>query len=323
MPELTILTEADLQRCVVLDAALIEAISDGFKALASGGATAAPAQRLWMPNGAGPIQAKTAFLHESSSYAVKVGPSAGATGGSLMLFDAASNQLQTMLLDNGYLAKLQAAAAGAVAARALARADVSVAGILGSGDHAFRHAEALLLVRSIEKFLVWDPDLASARVLADRIATTHGLPVEVCDTAEAVVRGATLVVTVTPSRSPILPVDWLHPGLHITAVGADAGNKNELAPEVLAEADVYVADSREQCRWSGELTHAIGAGLINESDKIPELGEVLAGQHPGRGDDEEITVVDLTGTGVQDAAVAAHATALALAQGLGAKVSSD
>ena len=321
MPELTILTETELRQCVALDAALVDAIANGFKALASGDVTAAPAQRLWMPDGAGPIQARTAFVHGTSSYAVKIGPSGGATGGSLMLFDAASNQLQTMLLDNGYLTRLQAAAAGAVAARALARADAKVAGILGAGDHAFRHAEALLLVRKIENFLVWDADAALARALADRIASAHGIPVEVADTAEAVVRSSDIVVTVTPARSPIVPADWLHPGLHITAVGADAGNKNELAPEVLAEADVYVADSREQCRWSGELTHAIGAGLINESDRIPELGEVVAGQHPGRSDDHEITVVDLTGTGVQDAAIAVHALALALAQGLGAKFS--
>ena len=263
MPELTILTETELRRCVHLDAALVEAIANGFKASASGGATAAAAQRLWMPDGAGVIQAKTAFVHGNSNYAVKVGPSGGARGGSLMLFDVGSNQLQTMLLDNGYLASLQAAAAGAVTAKALARANSSIAGILGSGEQAYRHAEALLLVRKIEKFLVWDKDEPLARALADRIASSHGLPVEVCDTAEPVVRASDIVVTVTPSRSPIVPADWLHPGLHITAVGADAGGKNELAPEVLAEADVYVADSREQCRWSGELTHAIGAGLIN------------------------------------------------------------
>jgi ornithine cyclodeaminase/alanine dehydrogenase-like protein (mu-crystallin family) len=318
MPELTILTESELRQCVTLDAGLVDAIAGGFKALATGGATAAPAQRLWMPDGAGVIQAKTAFVHGTASYAAKIGPTGGANGGSLMLFDAATNQIQTMFLDNGYLAKLQAAAAGAVAVRVLAREDAKVAGVLGAGAHAFRHAEALLLVRQIEKFLVWDPDGAQARVLADRIADAHGLPVEVAEKAEMVVRSCDIVVTVTPSRSPIVPADWLHPGLHITAVGADAGNKNELAPEVLAEADVYVADSREQCRWSGELTHAIGAGLINESDRIPELGEILAGKHPGRGLDDEITVADLTGTGVQDAAVAVHAATLAQAAGLGA-----
>jgi ornithine cyclodeaminase/alanine dehydrogenase-like protein (mu-crystallin family) len=304
-----------------LDASLIDAIADGFQALAMGGATAAPAQRLWMPDGAGPIQAKTAFLHSTSSYAVKVGPSGGAPGGSLMLFDAASNELRTMLLDNGFLAKLQGAAAGAVAARALSRTDAKIAGFVGAGAHVYRHAEALLLVRKIDKLLVWDQDNSLASALADRVASTHGIPAEVMSTAESVVRNSDLVVTATAARSPIVTVDWLHPGLHITAVGADMGNKNELAPEVLAEADVYVADSRKQCRWSGELTHAIGAGLINESDRIPEFGEVVAGKHPGRSDDEEITVADLTGTGVQDAAVAAHAVKRAIAMGMGTKVS--
>lgn len=238
-----------------------------------------------------------------------------------MLFDAASNELRTMLLDNGFLAKLQGAAAGAVAARALSRTDAKIAGFVGAGAHVYRHAEALLLVRKIDKLLVWDQDNSLASALADRVASTHGIPAEVMSTAESVVRNSDLVVTATAARSPIVTVDWLHPGLHITAVGADMGNKNELAPEVLAEADVYVADSRKQCRWSGELTHAIGAGLINESDRIPELGAVVAGKHPGRSDDEEITVADLTGTGVQDAAVAAHAVKRAIAMGMGTKVS--
>lgn len=321
MPEVIVLTESELRESVSLDAALVDAIADGFRALASGDATAAPAQRLWLPDGDVPIQSKTAFLHGSPSYAVKVGPAAGASGGMLMLFDAATNQIECVLLDNGYLAKLQTAAAGAIAAKSLTREDSKIAGILGSSAHAFHHAQGLLMVRGIETMLFWDTDAAAAQALAARIEAAHGITVEVVDNAQAVVRRSDMVVTLTPARSPIVSADWLHPGLHITAVGADVGNKNELAPEVLGEADIYVADSREQCRWSGELTHAIGAGLINESDKIPELGDIVTGQHPGRADPEEITVADLTGSGVQDAAIAAHAVKAALARGLGTKIS--
>ena len=169
--------------------------------------------------------------------------------------------------------------------------------------------------------LIWDTDAIAAQALAARIKEAHRATVEILDEAEAVVRRSDIVVTVTPSRSPIVQMNWLHPGLHITAVGAHTGDKNEFAPEVLAEADLFVADSREQCRWSGELNHAIGAGLINESDRIIELGEIVSGLQGGRVDNEEITVADLTGTGVQDAAVAAHAVKLALAKGLGATVS--
>ncbi|MDA0341237.1 MAG: ornithine cyclodeaminase family protein [Proteobacteria bacterium] len=323
MPALTVLTEAELRQCVTLDAALIETIADGFKALAMGQASSAPAQPLLMAGAGEPIRAKTAFIHGSSNYALKVGPTGGAGGGALMLFNTGSSQIETLLLDNGYLAKLQAAAAGAVAAKFLARKAAKIAGILGTATDAFRHAEALLQVRNIETMLIWDTDSAAARALATRIETTHAVTVEVLDTAQAVVQRSDIVVTATRAISPIVISDWLHPGLHITAVGADVANKNELAPEVLAEADLYVADLREQCRWSGELTHAIGAGLINDSDRITELGEIVAGQQPGREHEEEITVADLTGSGIQDAAIAVHAVRLALARGFGTTVAID
>ena len=127
MPALTILTEPELRQCVELDGALVEAIADGFKALASDGASTAPTMRLSLGRGKGMIQAKSAFLHGASSFAVKVGPTSGADGGALMLFGAESGQIETLLLDNGYLAKLQSAAAGALAARHLSRANARTA----------------------------------------------------------------------------------------------------------------------------------------------------------------------------------------------------
>lgn len=258
MPELTILTENELRQCVVLNDGLLDATAKAFEAMATGNATAAPAQRLWMPGGGGAIQARTAFMHGASHYAVKIGPTGGGQGGSLLLYDADSNQLRAMLLDNGYLTRVQAAAAGAVAARKLARENAKTAGILGTSTHAYRHVEAMLLIREIENIVLWDKDSDAVATLKQRIEANHKVSVQTAGSVEKAVRNSDIVVTVTPSRSPILQADWLRPGLHITAAGADAGNKNELAPEVLAEADIYVADSREQCRWSGELTHAIG-----------------------------------------------------------------
>ena len=106
------------------------------------------------------------------------------------------------------------------------------AGILGTGPHAYRHAEALFLERDIETVLIWDTDAIAAQALAARIKEAHRATVEILDEAEAVVRRSDIVVTVTPSRSPIVQMNWLHPGLHITAVGAHTGDKNEFAPEV-------------------------------------------------------------------------------------------
>mgnify|MGYP002389785216 FL=1 len=119
------------------------------------------------------------------------------------------------------------------------------------------------------------------------------------------VAGADIVVTVTASREPLVRAEWLQPGVHVTAVGSDGPEKRELFPEVLARADRLVADSLAQCLRLGEIHHAVAAGAITERDVDAELGEITAGRKPGRQNDLEITVCDLTGLGVQDVAAAA------------------
>jgi ornithine cyclodeaminase len=143
------------------------------------------------------------------------------------------------------------------------------------------------------------------------MAERFGLEATVCGSAREAVADADIVVTVTPARKPIVEADWLRPGVHITAVGSDFPDKQELAPDVLARADKYVADSIDQCIRSGELHHAVAAGVMTANQVHAELGEVLAGRKPGRDTAGEITVADLTGLGVQDAAMANLMVALA------------
>jgi len=121
---------------------------------------------------------------------------------------------------------------------------------------------------------------------------------------EEVVQNSDIVVTTTLSRTPFLGPEWLHPGLHITAMGADAEGKQELFPEVLTRADRLVCDRKSQCLRLGELRHGIEAKAISEDVPLTELGEIAAGNKPGRESDEQITVCDLTGVGVQDTAIA-------------------
>jgi ornithine cyclodeaminase len=133
---------------------------------------------------------------------------------------------------------------------------------------------------------------------------------------EAVV-GADIVVTVTPSHEPLVRAEWLAPGMHITAVGSDGPDKQELAVDVLKRADLIVADSKPQCLRLGEIHHAVASGAILESGVTCELGEITAGLKPGRRSDSDITVCDLTGVGVQDVAAAALVLQRARAAGLG------
>ncbi|MGH6953164.1 MAG: ornithine cyclodeaminase family protein, partial [Alphaproteobacteria bacterium] len=131
---------------------------------------------------------------------------------------------------------------------------------------------------------------------------------------------ADVVITTTPSKQPIVKAEWLHPGLHITAVGADLADKQELEAAVLARAHLVVCDRRAQCARMGELHHALAAGAVRDEGAVAELGELVLGRAPGRRSNDEITVCDLTGTGVQDSAIAALAYERARANGVGLTV---
>jgi len=145
----------------------------------------------------------------------------------------------------------------------------------------------------------------------------HSIRVLPAKTVEQAVRGSDVVVTVTPSREPLVHAEWVVPGTHITAVGADSPDKQELDVRVLEKADKVVADRLDQCIRLGEIHHAVEAGVFRAADVYAELGEIAAGVKPGRTSDDEITVADLTGVGVQDAALAEFVVVAAARQGAG------
>lgn len=128
------------------------------------------------------------------------------------------------------------------------------------------------------------------------------------------------MVTCTPSRAPYLEADWVHPGLHLTCMGADLPEKHELLPEVLGKIDLLACDRKSQCFAMGELHHGLVAGVISKDDDIVELGELTSGKRTGRQNDSQITLCDLTGTGVQDTAIANLALKKAEELGLGTEI---
>jgi len=322
---LTILTEAELRRAVSLDLEVVDAIAEAFSALATGQVVMPPILHMALPEANGEVDVKTAYVPGLPSFAIKVSPGffdnpkqgLPSLSGMMMLLSATTGRLEALHLDNGYLTDLRTAAAGAVAARHLARADARIAGVLGAGSQAQVQIEALKLVRPIERVLLWGRDPAKAEAAADRMAERLALDVLPVASAERLVLEADVVVTATPARTPLVVADWLHPGLHITAMGSDAADKNELHPDVLRRADLLVCDSRAQCARLGELHHALVGGAELE---VTELGAVTSGRRPGRQSDDQITVCDLTGTGVQDTAIALLAYRKAIAAGLGTRI---
>jgi ornithine cyclodeaminase len=307
MTDIQILTERDLRARVPLDLPALDVVQDGFVRLAHGQVEMPPVLSMAIAPHNGELDVKTAYVQGLPTFAVKLSPGffdnpargLPSTSGLMVVLSAETGQVRAVLLDNGYLTDLRTAAAGGVAVRCLARADAARVAILGAGLQARLQLRALALVRPIRHVAIWARDTAKAQKMAQDMQAELGLPVVVTD-AESAVTQADIIVTTTPARAPILRADWLRPGQHITAMGSDQHGKRELDPACLARA-LYVPDRLSQTRLMGE---AQGVAL---PDATPELGAILAGQAPGRTGPDQITIADLTGTGVQDTVIATHA----------------
>ncbi len=306
-----VLTENDLRAAVPLDLAAVDVVERAFVALASGKVVMPPILSMEIAEANGEVDVKTAYIPGFDGFAIKVSPGffdnpkigLPSLNGLMVLFSARTGLVEALLMDNGYLTDVRTAAAGAVAAKHLAP-EVETAGVIGTGVQARLQIAAAHLVRPFRRVLVWGRDPAKAAQYASDIAERLGIEAKAQTDPAALVAASQLVVTATPAREPIVQADWLHPGLHITAIGSDQAGKTEIAPEALAAANYYVCDRIDQCAVSGELEGAQSAGI----DLSPaELGDIVSGKIPGRRSPGDITICDLTGTGAQDTAIATHA----------------
>ena len=324
--DIHVLTEADLRELVRLDLAAVDTVEQAFVALAGGGVVMPPILSMEIEEANGEVDVKTAFIPGFDGFAIKVSPGffdnpklgLPSLNGLMILFSAKTGLVEALLLDNGYLTDVRTAAAGAVAARHLAP-DVECAGVMGTGVQARLQMQAAHLVRPFTRALVWGRDAEKARDCARDIAAALGIEAAAESDPARLVAQSQLVVTTTPARAPVLKADWLHPGLHVTAMGSDQAGKNEIEPEALARADAYVADRVSQCEKLGELRSAIAARLMT-AERIPELGQVIRDPARGRTSPEDVTICDLTGTGAQDTAIASYAFRLAAERGAGTVV---
>ena len=193
-----------------------------------------------------------------------------------------------MVMDGRLITEMRTAAVSAVATKLLARPEASSLAILGSGVQARSHLEAMRLVRHFDDIRVWSPHNAAA------FAQAHG--VRATASAEDAVRGADVVVVATTSGKPVLSGRWLSPGVHVNAVGAPRPDWRELDDEVLSRCRLYVESREAASRESGDV---IAAGSI-----FAEIGEVIAGTHPGRQRADDITLFKSVGVAVEDIASA-------------------
>ncbi|ANU11780.1 ectoine utilization protein EutC [Planococcus antarcticus DSM 14505] len=310
-----IFTEQELKQYITLNQEALTVIEDSFNKLAQRQVVMPPIMRLDIPDHNGEVDVKTAYVEGKELFAIKVSsgffdnPKIGLPSGSgfMMLMSTRTGIPQALFLDNGYLTEVRTAAAGAIAADCLSQKDIETVGIIGAGSQARFQLKALALVRDFKKVLVYSRSAEPAHQYSEEMSAALGITVQVAESAEQVIRNSQLVVTTTPATEPIVKAEWLHPGLHITAMGSDAERKQELETEVLAVADKVVCDTKAQCIRLGELHHALASGTLKDASEVIELGQITSKELKGRDNDEQITVCDLTGTGVQDTAIAGFA----------------
>jgi ornithine cyclodeaminase len=281
-------------------------IEEGFVAYSHGRAVVPPVGELVFDDPPGDVHIKYGYIKGGGVYVIKIAsgfadnPKRGLPSGDglMLVFDQRTGRLEAILLDEGYLTNLRTAAAGAVVAKYLAPREVTAAGIVGAGIQGRMQLDWLRRVRKIEEAVVWGLDereLAAYR----RDMESPGLKIRTTLRAEDVAAAANLIVTCTPSTRPLLKAEWIRPGTHITAMGSDTAEKQELDPAILARADRVVVDSLSQSELRGEVFRAVSAGAIGR-ERLVELGRVIEDPALRRASDAEITVADLTGVAVQD-----------------------
>ena len=323
-----LLNSSEIKKCIHLNEQLIPVIEDAFKSLALGKTTMPPILRLDIAKYHGESDVKAAYIEGLDSYAIKVAsgffnnPKLGlpSSNGLMILLDSQTGVLKSVLLDKGYLTDVRTAIAGAIAAKHLSNKEASNAGIIGAGIQAKMQLEALLLVRKIKSANLWSRDSEKSKIFAENLKKTINININLCETPHEVVNLSEIVITTTPSKSPIIKSEWLKKGLHITAMGSDAEQKNELDPQIIKDCDLYIPDNQSQTSILGELHHAIKNGIISSEIEFNDLGKIILDPSLGRKNINDITIADLTGTGVQDTAIARHTFSISQEKRLGLQI---
>jgi ornithine cyclodeaminase len=295
-----------------------DAVEQVFAAMARGDARNFPVVREAIGHAEALFGFKSGFDKAGMALGLKAGgfwPGNAAQGltnhqSTVFLFDPDTGRLKALVAGN-YLTAVRTAASSSVSIRHLARKDAKVLGMVGAGHQAQFQLRAAAEQRTFEKVVAWNPHPDMLPKL-EAVAREIGLPFEAVSQEELGAQ-ADVIITITSAFEPLLMRDWIKPGTHIACMGTDTKGKQEVDPELVAAARVFT-DEVAQSVSLGETQHAVAQGLLDEAAITP-IGQVINADHPGRQSDEEITLFDGTGVGLQDLAVAATAADLAAKQG--------
>jgi alanine dehydrogenase len=320
-----IFQRADIRRLLSIDECM-NTVEAAFRLLGEG--KAQPPKILGFPSNGGGFHIKAGLLEAGREYFVaKINANFPSNPkkfglptiqGVIILYDATNGRILA-LMDSIEITILRTGAATGLAAKYLSLSDSTVATICGCGNQGRISLKALMKVRSIKKCFAYDIDPSQTKKFAAEFSSNLEIVPTTVEELGAVISQSQVVITCSPSSKPYVRSADISPGTFIAAVGADSEGKHEIFPELFASSKIVV-DLLDQAATIGDLRFALEEHLISANDVCAELGDIIAGQKPGRQSTSEVIIFDSTGLAIQDAAAAAVVFENALAAGLGKEI---
>jgi ornithine cyclodeaminase len=291
----------------------IEVMDKMFRSLASGETVQPLRSLMWLPD-------KKGLLGMMPGHAVGLGmmgikvisvfhanreASLPSHQGVVILFDAHHGQ-PLMIFDALEITAIRTAAASALASRILAKENAELLAIIGSGEQAKRHIEAMLLVRKIKQINVWSRNEEHAKELVNEMSGKYSIPIHIKKNAQEVVKHADIICTVTSSKEPVVLGDWISNGAHINAVGSSTAATRELDTAAMVKSKLYTDCYESIFNEAGDFLIPKKEGAVTENHVKAEIGQVLLGMKKGRENDEEITLFKSLGIAAEDIFSAYH-----------------
>jgi ornithine cyclodeaminase len=307
---LTQIFHADQIKQMVDQLDVTDLLEEGFVAYSQNRVIVPPVGELIFEKPPGDTHIKYGYIKDDAFFVIKIASGFYEnykldlpTGSGLMLlFSQKTGMLESILIDEGYLTDIRTAVAGKIVAKYLAPKNIKGIGVFGTGVQGRMQVQYLKTISDCKKIVVWgqaSDDFDSFRLEMEKL----GYDVQTTTATEDVTDKCNLIITATPSRTPLIRADQLMPGTHITAMGSDTAEKQELESQILQQADIVVADSIEQCMTRGEIYQAMKTNQITKKEVV-ELGNIITDPQLRRQTDQQLTVADLTGVAVQDIQIA-------------------
>jgi len=327
MMDTLLLPEEDVKKLVSMDEA-ISAVESAFREKALGNVQMPP--KVYLFYGNGDLRVMPCYIKTGEISSVKIvnshprNPEKGLpTVMAVIVLVDPETGFPKAVMGGTWITGIRTGAAGAVAAKYLARKSSRIVAFIGAGTQArMQFLGITRVIQSIREIRVFDirPEAMKAFIQFIEAHVAAGLLLVSASSVKEAVEGADIIITTTPSRKPVVMSEWISGGVHFNCIGADASGKQELDPMILKRASKIVVDDVEQAIHSGEINVPLSEGIIGASSIYGELGEIIAGMKKGRENDSEITIFSSTGLAIQDAAVANIVYENALKKGAGTRI---